>query len=117
MKELADRLTREGYRTPRSQKGYTSTSVRKLLSRRGLTGGKIGRGNNSHRTKRAGDRTWPTSWRPRRRGFASGPWAGRFVHDESSREAHGSCGPMREERRRLRELVSKPGRKNTIDNS
>jgi Recombinase len=43
MKQLAAQLTREGYRTPRSQKGYTSTSVRKLLSRRGLTGGVIGR--------------------------------------------------------------------------
>jgi DNA invertase Pin-like site-specific DNA recombinase len=43
MRELAAQLTREGYRTPRSQKGYTSTSVRQLLSRRGLTGGVIGR--------------------------------------------------------------------------
>jgi DNA invertase Pin-like site-specific DNA recombinase len=42
MKEIAAQLTREGYRTPRSQRGYTSTSVRKLLSRRGLTGGVIG---------------------------------------------------------------------------
>lgn len=41
MKQLAAQLTQEGYRTPRSQKGYTSTSVRKLLSRRGLTGGMI----------------------------------------------------------------------------
>jgi hypothetical protein len=43
MKQVAAQLTREGYRTPRSQKGYTSTSVRQLLSRRGLTGGVIGR--------------------------------------------------------------------------
>ena len=43
MKQLAAQLTREGYRTPRSQKGYTTTSVRQLLSRRGLTGGVIGR--------------------------------------------------------------------------
>ena len=43
IKQLAAQLTREGYRTPRSQKGYTSTSVRQLLSRRGLTGGVIGR--------------------------------------------------------------------------
>ena len=28
----------EGFRTPRSPKGHTSTSVRKLMSRRGLTG-------------------------------------------------------------------------------
>jgi hypothetical protein len=42
MKQLAAQLTREGYRTPRSQKGYTSTSVRQLLSRCGLTGGVIG---------------------------------------------------------------------------
>jgi len=43
IKELAARLTREGYRTPRTQKGYTPTSVRQLLSRRGLTGGAVGR--------------------------------------------------------------------------
>jgi hypothetical protein len=30
---VAQRLNDEGYRTPRSRKGYTSTSVRKLLSR------------------------------------------------------------------------------------
>jgi DNA invertase Pin-like site-specific DNA recombinase len=43
IKELAAHLTREGYRTPRTQKGYTPTSVRQLLCRRGLTGGAIGR--------------------------------------------------------------------------
>jgi DNA invertase Pin-like site-specific DNA recombinase len=43
IKELASQLTREGFRTPRSQKGYTYTSVRQLLCRRGLTGGVIGR--------------------------------------------------------------------------
>jgi hypothetical protein len=37
IKEVAARLNDEGFRTPRSRKGYTSTSVRKLLSRRGLT--------------------------------------------------------------------------------
>jgi Recombinase len=42
IKELAAQLTREGYRTPRTQKGYTPASVRQLLSRRGLTGGAIG---------------------------------------------------------------------------
>jgi DNA invertase Pin-like site-specific DNA recombinase len=31
--QVAKRLNEEGYRTPRSRKGYTSTSVRKLLSR------------------------------------------------------------------------------------
>jgi DNA invertase Pin-like site-specific DNA recombinase len=31
--EVARQLNEEGYRTPRSRKGYTSTSVRKLLSR------------------------------------------------------------------------------------
>jgi hypothetical protein len=31
--EVATQLNREGYRTPRSRKGYTSTSVRKLMSR------------------------------------------------------------------------------------
>ncbi len=38
IKEVAARLNSEGFRTPRSRKGYTSTSVRKLISRRGLTG-------------------------------------------------------------------------------
>jgi Recombinase len=31
--QAARQLNQEGYRTPRSRKGYTSTSVRKLLSR------------------------------------------------------------------------------------
>jgi len=31
--EVATQLNKEGYRTPRSRKGYASTSVRKLLSR------------------------------------------------------------------------------------
>ena len=30
--QVARQLNQEGYRTPRSRKGYTSTSVRKLLS-------------------------------------------------------------------------------------
>jgi DNA invertase Pin-like site-specific DNA recombinase len=33
IRQVAQRLNEEGYRTPRSRKGYTSTSVRKLLSR------------------------------------------------------------------------------------
>ena len=40
IKEVAARLNSEGFRTPKSGKGYTSTSVRKLISRRGLAGGK-----------------------------------------------------------------------------
>jgi DNA invertase Pin-like site-specific DNA recombinase len=39
IKEVALQLNKEGYRTPMSRKGYTSTSVRKLMSRRGLTRG------------------------------------------------------------------------------
>ncbi len=39
IKEVAAQLNSEGFRTPKSGKGYTSTSVRKLISRRGLTGG------------------------------------------------------------------------------
>jgi DNA-binding transcriptional MerR regulator len=31
--KVAKQLNKEGYRTPRSRKGYTSTSVRKLWSR------------------------------------------------------------------------------------
>jgi hypothetical protein len=39
--QIAARLNVEGYLTPRSRKGYTSTSVRKLLSRGELTRGRI----------------------------------------------------------------------------
>ena len=42
IKQIAVQLNAEGYRTPRSRKGYTSTSVRKLLSRGELTRGRIG---------------------------------------------------------------------------
>ena len=41
IKQIAVQLNAEGYRTPRSRKGYTSTSVRKLLSRGELTRGRI----------------------------------------------------------------------------
>ncbi len=41
IKQIAAQLNAEGYRTPRSRKGYTSTSVRKLLSRGELTRGRI----------------------------------------------------------------------------
>jgi len=41
IKQIARQLNAEGYRTPRSRKGYTSTSVRKLLSRGDLTRGRI----------------------------------------------------------------------------
>jgi hypothetical protein len=41
IKQIAVQLNAEGYHTPRSRKGYTSTSVRKLLSRGELTRGRI----------------------------------------------------------------------------
>jgi DNA invertase Pin-like site-specific DNA recombinase len=41
IERIAAQLNTEGYRTPRSRKGYTSTSVRKLLSRGELTRGRI----------------------------------------------------------------------------
>jgi hypothetical protein len=41
IKQIAAQLNAEGYRTPRSRKGYMSTSVRKLLSRGELTRGRI----------------------------------------------------------------------------
>jgi DNA invertase Pin-like site-specific DNA recombinase len=41
IKQIAAQLNAEGYRTPRSRKGYTNTSVRKLLSRAELTRGRI----------------------------------------------------------------------------
>jgi myosin heavy subunit len=43
IKQIAVQLNAEGYRTPRSRKSYTSTSVRKLLSRGELTRGRIGK--------------------------------------------------------------------------
>ena len=44
IEQIAAQINRDGYRTPISGKGYTSTSVRQLLSRRGLTKNKIGMG-------------------------------------------------------------------------
>ena len=44
MVQIAGQINKEGYHTPISRKGYTTTSVRKLLSRRGLTNDKIGAG-------------------------------------------------------------------------
>jgi hypothetical protein len=41
IKQIAAQLNAEGYRTPRSRKFYTSTSVRKLLSRGELKRGRI----------------------------------------------------------------------------
>ncbi len=54
IKQIAAQLNAEGYRTPRSRKGYTSTSVRKLLSRGELTRGRIA-------TKQLGRHEW---WLP-----------------------------------------------------
>jgi DNA invertase Pin-like site-specific DNA recombinase len=42
IQQIVARLNEEGYHTPRSRKGYTSTSVRKLLSRCELTRERIG---------------------------------------------------------------------------
>jgi len=44
MGQIAAQINSEGYHTPISRKGYTTTSVRKLLSRQGLTKDKIGAG-------------------------------------------------------------------------
>jgi hypothetical protein len=41
IKQIAVQLNAEGYRTPRTRKGYTSTSVRKLLSPAERTRGRI----------------------------------------------------------------------------
>jgi len=54
IKQIAVQLNAEGYHTPRSRKGYTSTSVRKLLSRGELTRGRIG-------TRQLGRHEW---WLP-----------------------------------------------------
>jgi DNA invertase Pin-like site-specific DNA recombinase len=44
VKQIVVQLNAEGFRTPRSREGYTSTSVRKLLSRCELTRGRIATG-------------------------------------------------------------------------
>jgi DNA invertase Pin-like site-specific DNA recombinase len=44
MVQIAGQINSDGYHTPISRKGFTTTSVRKLLSRRGLTKDKIGAG-------------------------------------------------------------------------
>ncbi len=54
VKQIAVQLNAEGYHTPRSRKGYTSTAVRKLLSRGELTRGRIG-------TRQLGRHEW---WLP-----------------------------------------------------
>jgi DNA invertase Pin-like site-specific DNA recombinase len=47
--EVAKQLNKEGYRTPKSRKGYTSTSVRKLLSRRRQKAKRQARSNRTRR--------------------------------------------------------------------
>ena len=91
IKELAAQLTREGYRTPRTQKGYTPTSVRQLLSRRGLTGGVLAA--NSSRAANGGCRTSLRSLGLPTTSFATGHLKGKFVHGEFSREGRGLFGP------------------------
>jgi Recombinase len=112
IKELAVQLTREGYRTPRTQKGYTPTSVRQLLSRRGLTGGAI-----SQKQLESGKwwlpdlaqelgtsygmlREWVLRGKVRvRRVQPGGPWV---------------IWANGKERRRLRKLIAIPERVNTL---
>jgi DNA invertase Pin-like site-specific DNA recombinase len=104
IRQIAAQINRDGYRTPVSRKGYTSTSVRKLLSRRGLTKDKIGMGE-------LGAKEW---WLPdlarelrisvdKLRG-----WAVRGLVRARRTSARGRwvVWADRRERRRLRELVS-----------
>ena len=92
IKQIAAQLNGEGYHTPRSRKGYTSTSVRKLLSRCELTHGRIG-------TRQLNRHEW---WLPdlARRfkcqwtSCASGRYAAGFARGRSRREVCGSSGPM-----------------------
>ena len=90
IKQIAAQLNGEGYHTPRSRKGYTSTSVRKLLSRCELTHGRIG-------TRQLDRHEW---WLPdlalcfkcQWTSLASGRYAAGFARGRSRREFMGRLG-------------------------
>ena len=92
VKQIAVQLNAEGYHTPRSRKGYTSTAVRKLLSRGELTRGRIG-------TRQLGRHEW---WLPelaRSLQMSANKlryWrcAAGFARGRFRRGAYGSSGPM-----------------------
>ena len=92
IKQIAAQLNEEGYHTPRSRKGYTSTSVRKLLSRCELTHGRIG-------TRQLDRHEW---WLPDLARalqmpvdkLQSGRYEAGFARGRSRREVCGSSGPM-----------------------
>ena len=92
VKQIAVQLNAEGYHTPRSRNGYTSTAVRKLLSRGELTRGRIG-------TRQLGRHEW---WLPelaRSLQMSANKlryWrcAAGFARGRFRRGAYGSSGPM-----------------------
>ena len=93
IKQIAARLNAEGYRTPRSRKGYTSTSVRKLLSRAELTRGRIAtQATRSPRVVAAGP--GPGACRCQRTSSGTGPCVAGSAPGRSRRAACGSSGPM-----------------------
>ena len=92
IKQIAAQLNGEGYHTPRSRKGYTSTLVRKLLSRCELTHGRIG-------TRQLDRHEW---WLPDLARALQMPvdklriwrYEAGFARGRSRREVCGSSGPM-----------------------
>ena len=93
IKQIAAQLNAEGYRTPRSRKGYTSTSVRKLLSRGELTRGRIA-------TRQLDRHEWwlpdlaRSSFKCRRTSSGTGRCVAGFARGRFRRAACGSSGPM-----------------------
>jgi hypothetical protein len=102
--QIAARLNEEGFRAPRAPGGYTAMSVRKLMSRRGLSDGGKDEG-------RLGKDEWCVSDLARELGVSGGKlrdWAGRGWLHARRGSAHGPwiIWADRRERDRLRKLVT-----------
>jgi DNA invertase Pin-like site-specific DNA recombinase len=102
--QIAARLNEEGFRAPKAPGGYTAMSVRKLMSRRGLSDGGKDEG-------RLGKDEWWVSDLARELGMSGGKlrdWAGRgWLHARRS-SAHGLWIIWADgrERDRLRKLIA-----------
>jgi hypothetical protein len=102
--QIAARLKEEGFRAPKAPGGYTAMSVRKLISRRGLSDGGKDEG-------RLGKDEWWVSGLARELGLSGGKlrdWAGRGWLHARRGSAHGLwiIWADRRERDRLRKLVT-----------
>ena len=82
MVQIAGQINSEGYHTPISRRGFTTASLRKLLSRRGLTKDKSGAGRPE-----TNESWWPelrVNSGCRRTSSANGPYADGFAQARSS---------------------------------